>query len=56
MTDVSEQYIASIFRVEEISPAKKQQASRWERADPIYTAEKPERLRGTFLSVITKAN
>jgi hypothetical protein len=28
-TDVSEEHIASIFRVEEISSARNQQASRW---------------------------
>jgi hypothetical protein len=33
-TDVSEEHIASIFRVEEISSARNQQASRWRRYVP----------------------
>jgi hypothetical protein len=40
-TDVSEEHIASIFKVEEISSARNQRASRWQAA---YIPED-----GTFL-------
>jgi hypothetical protein len=44
-TDVSEEHIASIFRVEEISSAKKQLASRWKQNNPpagkpVYAANR----------------
>jgi hypothetical protein len=38
-TDVSEEHIASIFRVEEISSARNQQASRWQRTTRRYIPE-----------------
>jgi hypothetical protein len=33
-TDVSEEHIASIFRVEEITSARNQRESRWQAFDP----------------------
>jgi hypothetical protein len=36
-TDFSEEHVASIFRVEEISSAKTQQASRWQAASTLKT-------------------
>jgi hypothetical protein len=39
LTDVLEEHIASVFRVEEISSARNQQASRWQAETYFFDSE-----------------
>jgi hypothetical protein len=56
-TDVSEEHIASIFRVEKISSARNQRESRWQRwflAEPFFSTLKMKAICSSETSVDTQ--
>jgi hypothetical protein len=54
LSDVSEEHITSIFRVEEISSARNQQASRWKAEELISSTLKMDAICSSETSVDTQ--
>jgi hypothetical protein len=58
-TDVSEEHIASIFRVEEISSARNQRTGKWQAEFFVTTAVKtsnPKKKKYTFIDRVSPIN